>query len=504
MALTAEKTKIVGSLAPASMADACDAAPLANGLEVVEVRLDALREPPDFRALRSAFRGRTLLVTLRSAAEGGAFTGDAAAARALLGEALGAGADLVDVEFRSGANAGLLGLPAEKVIVSVHDLEGLPPDVARLASRMAATGARFVKIVGTANDSSDAVRLLEEQAARGASNVSLFAMGEAGMPTRVLAPYLGAPLMFASLRPGSATAPGQIPARDLADVYGVGRERRASRLVALFGSRVSHSLSPALHNARFEALGDETLYVPFALRSLSEELPALLAGLARLGLPLAGASVTIPFKEEAGAFAGEDAPVNTLLFGEGSAPRAANTDQIALDELIPQGGATAGGRPTALVLGAGGTAGTAVEVLRRKGFEVVVSARDAEKGASLAATAGVSFLSWKHVASVLPSILVNATPLGLDEGDALPCDASLLRPGLLVVDAPYRAGGTALAREARAAGATVFDGFALLLAQAAGQAALFTGRATAPSDLLAALPERFRSLFRPDPREVAR
>jgi len=103
-----------------------------------------------------------------------------------------------------------------------------------------------------------------------------------------------------------------------------------------------------------------------------------------------------------------------------------------------------------------------------------------------------------------PDVLVNATPLGLDEGDPLPCDASLLRPGLLVVDAPYRAGGTALAREARAAGATVFDGFALLLAQAAGQAALFTGRATAPSDLLSALPERFRSLFLPEPREVTR
>ncbi len=174
---------------------------------------------------------------------------------------------------------------------------------------MAATGARFVKIVGTANDSSDAVRLLEEQASLGGSKVALFAMGEAGLATRALAPYLGSPLMFASFVPGGATAPGQISAGALAGTYGVGRRRRVSRLVALFGSRVSHSLSPALQNARFEALGEELLYVPFALRSLNEELAGLRAALERLGLPLAGASVTIPFKEEAGALSGAAGPV---------------------------------------------------------------------------------------------------------------------------------------------------------------------------------------------------
>ncbi len=147
-----------------------------------------------------------------------------------------------DVEYRAGTNADLMGLAPSKVVVSVHDLEGLPPDVAGLAERMAATGARYVKVVGTANDSNDAVRLLEAQKSFEGSNVSLFGMGEAGIATRVLAPYFGAPLMFASIVPGGATAPGQLQARDLRDVYGVGRARRASRLVALLGSRVSHSL----------------------------------------------------------------------------------------------------------------------------------------------------------------------------------------------------------------------------------------------------------------------
>ncbi|HQR68672.1 MAG TPA: type I 3-dehydroquinate dehydratase, partial [Thermoanaerobaculia bacterium] len=445
MALTAERTSIVGSFAPAAMADAREAAsPAAGGPGVVEVRLDAFREPADLPSLRACFGGKTLLATLRSAREGGGFSGSSGEARSLLSAALSAGFDLVDVEFRSGENAGLMGLPPDRVVLSVHDLEGLPADLADLADRMRATGARHVKIVGTANDSSDALRLLEAQAALSPGNVSLLAMGEAGIATRVLAPYLGAPLAFGALLPGRGTAPGQVAAGELEGVYGVGRRRRAGRLVALLGDRVAHSLSPALHNARFEALGEEALYVPFALRSLVNELPALREGLARLGLPLSAASITIPFKEEAAALADASEPVNTLLFGGDGRIRGANTDAEAMETLIPP----AGGKERALVLGAGGTARIAVGVLRGKGYEVFVSARDRERGETLASRSGASFLSGSP-SGVSPRVLVNATPLGLGADDPLPCDPSLLTPGLLVVDAPYRAGGTALEHPGR-------------------------------------------------------
>jgi 3-dehydroquinate dehydratase/shikimate dehydrogenase len=472
------------------MAEARAAAALARHLDVVEVRLDALREPADPRGLRACFGGTTVVATLRSAAEGGAFGGSAAEARALLAAALEAGFDLVDVEYRAGENAALMGFPPARVILSVHDLHGLPPDLPGLAARMASTGARFVKIAGTANDSSDAVRLLEAQASLSGGNVSLHAMGEAGLATRILAPYLGSTLAYAALRPGEGTAPGQVSASDLVEVYGVGRRRPAGRLFVLLGGRSSHSLSPALHNANFEAEGNDALYVPFTLRSLSRELPVLREGLSRIGLPLAGASVTIPFKEEAAVVAGAPEPVNTLLFRDDGAVSASNTDREALEELIPP----AGKGQRALVLGAGGLGKVAVGVLLRKGFEVVLYSRPEQQGREAAASLGVPFIS-EDFSSVSPRILVNATPLGLSAEDPLPCDDSILRPGLLVVDAPYREGGTALGRAARAAGAEVVDGFALLLAQAAGQAALFTGRRVSAADLARRLPGRLRSHF---------
>ena len=304
MGLTAERTLLLASLGRATNAGLIEAARLVDRrIPAVELRLDALGETPDLPALRAAFRGRTLLATLRSRDEGGRFEGTEAEAAALLGAALDAGFDLVDVEFAR-AGEGLLGLPGERVVVSAHDVAGLPDDLEERSARMAATGARYVKVVATARGLDDALRLLRLQASREKGRLAAFGMGEAGLVTRVLSPYLGAALSFGAALPGEATAPGQLLAADLLDVYAVGRSRRVEALFALLGSRVSHSFSPAIHNAAFEALGLPALYVPVALGSLGGELPRLREALAGFGLPLRGASVTIPFKEEAAALAG--------------------------------------------------------------------------------------------------------------------------------------------------------------------------------------------------------
>jgi 3-dehydroquinate dehydratase type I len=503
--LTAGKTLLVASVAPASNAEAFeaarDAATLPEGT-AVELRLDALREAPEFEALRAAFGKRTLIATARSKAEGGEFRGTEDEERDFLEGALAAGFDFADVEFRREGADGIWAsrLPPSKKILSLHDTDGVPADLNALASRMLSSSSRFVKLVATANDVSDVLRLLEVQAAHRNGRLAVFGMGEAGIATRVLSPYLGAALAFGSLDPARATAPGQVAARDLADVYAVGRERRVRRVFALLGDRVSHSLSPALHNANFESLGQDALYVPFALRALGRELPALVAGLEALGLPLVAASVTIPFKEEAAHLADADEKaVNTLMRVSGPGVparfRSANTDKDAFDLVVPEAAERKRGGP-ALVLGAGGTARVAVEVLLGKGWEVLVVNRNEERGEELAKSTGATFLSRKSPETwPEPLVIVNATALGLRPGDPLPCPIEFLRPGVLVVDAPYRPEGTDLARAAHAAGATVVDGQTLLLLQAAGQATRFTGVETRPADLLDRLTPRLRASF---------
>ena len=497
MARTAEKTLLAASLGRGTNTALAGAAPLVDArVPAVELRLDALDETPDLPALREAFAGRTLLATLRSRAEGGRFAGTPAEAAALLGAALDAGFELADVELGLGGE-GLLGLPPERVVVSAHDLGGTPSDLEERAARLEATGSRFAKLVVTARGLDDALRLLRLQAARGAEGrLAAFGMGEAGLVTRALSPLLGASLSFGAALPGEATAPGQLPASDLLDVYAVGRPRRVEALCALLGGRVSHSFSPAIHNGRFEELGLPLLYVPVALSSLAREIGPLREALDALGLPLRGASVTVPFKEEAAALAGAPGDArNTLLLAPGGPVSSANTDFEALLDAIPaapEGGA-------ALVLGAGGMARSAVEALVARGWRVDVAARTASRAAALAASCGARAVASPTSAGVAYAVVVNATPLGLDAADPLPCDGALLGPGVLVVDSPYRPGGTAFARLARRRGARLVDGFTLLLSQAAGQSALFAGRATSAAALAARLPDRVRSLFEVNP-----
>ncbi len=237
--------------------------------------------------------------------------------------------------------------------------------------------------------------------------------------------------------------------------------------------------------------------MPFALRALRRGASGRSSpGLDALGLPFVAASVTIPFKQEAAHLADADEnAVNTLVRVSGpGAParfRSANTDRDAFERVIPERSEKSGHGP-ALVIGAGGTARVAVEILRRKGWEVHLVNRTEERGEQLARATGAIFHSKKSLDPVpAPLVIVNATALGLRSGDPVPCPPDLLRPGVLVIDAPYRPEGTGLVRAAREAGCRVVDGQTLLLLQAAGQAARFTGRDTSPPDLLERLsPER--------------
>jgi shikimate 5-dehydrogenase len=230
------------------------------------------------------------------------------------------------------------------------------------------------------------------------------------------------------------------------------------------------------------------------MKSLARELDVLLAGLDGLGLGLSAMSVTIPFKEEAAAFAGVSGAVNTLIRRGPSTFASANTDREAMESLLPVGAGA-----IAVVAGAGGTARAAVDALKARGFLVGVHGRSPHAVRELCKASGAHLVEDLGEALRHAFVFVNATPLGLKQRDPLPCPAELLSPRLTVLDAPYRKGEeTALTREARARGARVVDGRRLLVAQGALQARLFTGTPVTTADLLSALPRRHRDLFPED------
>jgi shikimate dehydrogenase len=236
-----------------------------------------------------------------------------------------------------------------------------------------------------------------------------------------------------------------------------------TRLVALLGHPVDHSLSPRMQNAGFAARALDWAYVACDVEP--DALPAAIAGLRSLGF--AGANVTIPHKgavaelcDELDDLSRRSGAVNTLVFRDGRIV-GANTDGPAVVSALDAPGADA------LVLGRGGAARAVAAALE-------------EAGAASVRLASRSDPDWPPAARDA-TILVNATPLR-DEAPVPP------RPHQQVVDLAYRPNGrpTALAAAAREAGcATVVNGLEILVRQGAASFELWTGL-SAPIDVMRA------------------
>jgi len=263
--------------------------------------------------------------------------------------------------------------------------------------------------------------------------------------------------------------------------------------VYLFGHPVAHSLSPAMHNAAFNALG-----LPHRYSALDVEPERLVDAMTTLrhGDAL-GANVTIPHKEAAVRMVDEQSEevratgaLNTIV-RRGSRLVGANTDVDGFSASLVVDGQRLLGAGTVLVLGAGGAARACVYALLQQGVEVLVANRSAGRLDSLARSVELRgrrarVVPWPRAAEALRvDGVVNATPLGMQGEDPL---AGLSLPPV-VVDIVPTAKETPLVKRARATeNVTVVDGLSMLLHQAARSFELWTG-VPAPLEVMrAALP----------------
>ncbi len=246
--------------------------------------------------------------------------------------------------------------------------------------------------------------------------------------------------------------------------------------VFLLGHPVSHSLSPAIHNAAFKALG---LPHKYSLRDVTpQKLPEAVGSLR--GESALGANITVPHKENAMRLVdelGEEAraigAVNTIV-RKGSRLLGHNTDAYGFERAIAP--IPVAGR--VLLLGAGGAARACLHVLLRLGHDVALANRTRSRADELAHEMVVDgrrarVVDWPVAGDVLDAdVAVNATSLGLHGEDPL-LGIALPRA---VVDIVAIAGGTPLVRRAREAqDVIVVDGLSTLLHQAVRAFELWTG-----------------------------
>jgi shikimate dehydrogenase len=251
----------------------------------------------------------------------------------------------------------------------------------------------------------------------------------------------------------------------------------ATHVAGVIGSPVRHSLSPALHNAAFEAAGADWVYAAFEVAP--GHAANAIAAMRTLGL--GGLSVTMPHKEAIAAAVDELDPtaaalrsVNTIVALPNGRLRGYSTDGDGFVASIREAGADPAGRRVA-VLGAGGAGRAVVEALRRAGAAEIVIINRSDERAEAAALLARGRGRVGHAGDVREcDIVVNATPVGMGTTQ-LPLDIALLHAGQVVVDLVYHPLETSFLAHAKANGARVIDGLGMLVHQAALQQELWLG-----------------------------
>ncbi len=457
----------------------------AGGADLIELRVDCIANPDAVLAFLSGPRPLPVIVTVRSVNEGGQWQGSEPDRLVLIQCLADCAPDYLDLEFQTWT-----ALPARDKLRGplIHSVHGW-------LQALWDSPAEIVKVATAADDARDEWRMLD-WLRRHASQRKIAAMcfGPAGLATRVLAPKFGGHFTFGALTPDQASAPGQPTVHELRNCYRWQQIGPATRIFGVLGWPVSHSRSPAVHNAAMTHARIDGVYIPMPVRADEAALSELLEFLtARAELDVAGLSVTIPHKEHAlrwlsarGMEVSERAlragAVNTLIRMDGDTWAGDNTDVLGIQSALAAVGVSRG--CTALVLGAGGMARAAVLGLTELGCRVTVCSRTARRAEALAGAMGCRWKPWTDRAAVDADLVVNATSVGMQpESNASPLPASALHPGTTVVDAVYTPPMTQLLRNAQRAGCRIVPGTEVFLAQAAAQFQCWHG-CSAPLDVM--------------------
>jgi 3-dehydroquinate dehydratase / shikimate dehydrogenase len=253
---------------PPTMADAVAGLPrIREEADCVELRLDLFEEPFDLAVLLRERGDLPVVVTLRPPNQGGKSPLLPDERLEVLLRAAELGAEYVDLEWDAASSEAMSALRSAgaRVVVSRHDFSAMPPDLADgWWTALAALGPDVVKVVGTAREVRDCLPIFRVLGGdRSHVPTIAIAMGEPGLLTRVLA--LRAEqcfLTYAMLGQASATAPGQLTAREMRETYRVERLRPSTRVFGLLGP---HAEGPRLseYNAWFVQDNLDAVSVPF-------------------------------------------------------------------------------------------------------------------------------------------------------------------------------------------------------------------------------------------------
>jgi 3-dehydroquinate dehydratase/shikimate dehydrogenase len=369
--------------------------------------------------------------------------------------------------------------PGIKIICSYHNFEDTPQDLNAILNGMRNPYVSIYKIAAMAKSTLDALRMLNLLKANRDTKVKLIgiSMGERGQPSRILGKIFGSIMAYSTLDISESSAPGQLDADTLKDLYHYEKLNKQTMIFGLIGAPVDKSIGHIVNNHVFRDLGLDAVYVKMHISR--EEVAEFLSYARELGF--AGLSVTMPLKEEVAKAVTELDPaseqigaINTLLFS-GRILSGKNTDSGGALDAIEERGLVKGKR--VVVIGAGGAAkAIAYEALQR-GAKVCILNRTVNRAKEIAEKMGCEwggFEDYPQVAKKGYDIIINATSVGFEKDDELPFAENLL-PDALVMDVVSKPRNTPFLLTAQSKGCKLVFGIEMFILQAVKQYEFWLG-----------------------------
>ena len=468
-------------------ADANEMAEKAEGLardnSFLEFRLDYLAKPalalPRIKRFIESYPGTVVIATCRRAANGGKFRGSIASQLDVLGKAIAAGCQLVDVEFQTASKckpAQLQKLRSRAgLILSFHDFRATKK-LDETLEKMVAYPADYYKVVSTATTLSDNVTMIKFLAREGDRHSLVgMCMGEQGIISRVLGVRAGSLFTFASASVGQETAPGQATAQELRNVYRIDQVDVATKVYGVVGDPIAHSLSPAIMNAAFRRENVNGVYLALHAKTLKDLLTCVKE------IPIHGISVTMPYKEailphldNTDSHTTKVGACNTVVRAQDGKLYGFNTDTAGVVRPLERRLSTIEGARI-LVIGAGGAARAAVFGLKERGAEVYILNRSAAHAKKLAHQARARIMKRPDLKKMAFDVIINATPVGMGNTRETPLQDKEIN-ARYVFDMVYDPAETRLLKLAKERGAQVISGVEMFVHQAARQFEIWTGK----------------------------
>jgi 3-dehydroquinate dehydratase/shikimate dehydrogenase len=453
----------------------------------LEFRLDYLPRPalalPRIKRFLEYHPQVVAIATCRRTASGGRFHGSLAAQLDILSKASAAGCQLVDIELQGAVRckpSQLQRLRAHSALVlSYHDFRRTR-NLESTLEKMKAISADYYKIVGTATTLYDNVTMMKFLEKQGDSHSLIgLCMGEQGIISRILGVRAGSVFTFASISPDEKTAPGQVTAQELRSTYRIEQVDAATRVYAVAGDPVAHSLSPAIMNAALRRENVNGVYLALHARTLKDLLACV------RDIPIHGLSITMPYKEailkhldNTDSHTTKIGACNTVVRAQDGKLYGFNTDAAGVVRPLEQRITLE--KAKILVLGAGGAARAAVFGLKERGAEVYILNRSAGPARKLAHQARARIAKRADLRKLAFDVIINATPVGMGNTRESPLHDNEIN-ARYVFDMVYDPPETRLMKLARERGAQVIPGIEMFVQQAARQFEIWTGK-PAPGD----------------------